>query len=321
MPRNAAPRAIACASRIACRITPLPPEQAKSDVGGTARLLVLLLAFAWGFNWIAAGIALHEVPPWSMRLAGSGIGGATLFLVASLSGYELRVPRGERLHVAVAGFFNVAAFQICSGFAQLAGATSRAIIIAYSMPIWATLLSRVMLGERLTGARKIAFFLCVAGLGTLVWPLVTEGVPASVLLSLGCALSWAFATVYVKWVKLTVAPLANAAWQLAFGFAFLAAGTFAFEGVPHLFGLHTSSILAIAYIGIFGVGLAHYLWWAIVGRLPTVTASIGSLLVPVVGVIASTLILHERPTVNDIIGFLLIFLAAACVLLVPSRKT
>ena len=28
---------------------------AKSDVATTAKLLVVLLAFAWGFNWIAAG--------------------------------------------------------------------------------------------------------------------------------------------------------------------------------------------------------------------------------------------------------------------------
>lgn len=298
----------------------MPPATATSEVSGTARLLVLLLAFAWGFNWIAAGIALHEVDPWSMRLAGSGIGGATLFLVARLGGQNLYVPKAERLHVAIAGFFNVTAFQIFSGFAQLAGATSRAIIVAYSMPIWATLLSRLLLGERLSGARKIAFLLCVAGLATLVWPLFADGVPTSVLLSLGCALSWAFATVYVKWMKLSVAPLANAAWQLLFGFLFIAVGTFAFEGGPHLLGLHASSMLAIAYIGIFGVGLAHYLWWAIVGRLPTVTASIGSLLVPVVGVIASTLVLHERPTLNDIVGFLLIFLAAACVLLAPDTK-
>jgi drug/metabolite transporter (DMT)-like permease len=177
-----------------------------------------------------------------------------------------------------------------------------------------------MLGERLTGARKIAFMLCVAGLATLIWPLVTEGVPASVLLSLGCALSWAFATVYVKWAELTVPPLANAAWQLLFGFVFIAAGTFVFEGTPHYFGLHISSLLAIAYIGVFGVGLAHYLWWAIVGRLPAITASIGSLLVPVVGVIGSSVLLGERPTLNDGIGFLLIFLAAACVLIVPGSR-
>jgi len=296
------------------------PASAKSEVNGTARLLVLLLAFAWGLNWVSAGIALQEVPPWSMRLAGSGIGAATLFSVATLGGHKLYVPKGERLHVAVAGFFNVAAFQILSAFAQLAGATSRAVIIAYSMPIWSTLLSRWMLGERLTCARKIAFFLCVAGLGTLVWPLLTAGVPVSALLSLGCAFSWAFATVYIKWRKLTVAPLANAAWQLVFGFIFIAIGTFAFEGMPRLFGLHASSILAIAYTGTLGVGLAHYLWWAIVGRLPTITASIGALLVPVVGVTGSALMLGERPTVNDIIGFLLIFLAAACVLLTPNGK-
>ena len=65
----------------------------------------------------------------------------------------------------VAGFFNVAAFQILSAFAQLSGATSRAIIITYSMPIWTTMLSRLVLGEKLTPIRLVAFALCVAGLG------------------------------------------------------------------------------------------------------------------------------------------------------------
>ena len=101
-----------------------------------AKLLVVLLAFAWGFNWIAAAVALREVSPWSLRFAGAGIGAATLFAAAILTGHNLRVPRGEHLHVMVAGFFNVAAFQILSGFAQLSGATSRAIVITYSMPIW-----------------------------------------------------------------------------------------------------------------------------------------------------------------------------------------
>lgn len=298
----------------------MPPTPDKQEVSSTARLLVLLLAFAWGLNWTAAGIALTEVPPWSMRLVGSGIGAATLLLAAKLGGHSLYVPRGERMHVMVAGFFNVAAFQILSGFAQLAGATSRAIIITYSMPIWATLFSRIMLGERLTGPRKLAFMLCVAGLGTLIWPLVIGGVPGFVLLSLGCALSWAFATVYIKWVKATVPPLANAAWQLVFGFLFIAVGTFVFEGEPHLSGLDLRVVLAVGYIGVFGVGLAHFLWWSIVGRLPTVTASIGALLVPVIGVTVSALVLHERPTVNDIVGFLLIFLAAACVLLAPGKR-
>ena len=212
-------------------------------------------------------------------------------------------------------------FQIFSAFAQLSGATSRVIIITYSMPIWATFLSRLLLGEKLTPIRVLALTLCVAGLGILIWPLFAAGgLPASVLFSLGCALSWAFATVYIKWVNVTVEPLTNAAWQLAFGFLFIAAGTFIFDGYPRLWPLHTAPLLAVLYVGVLGVGLAHFLWWSIVGRLPAITASIGSLMTPVLAVIASTIILGEHPSLPDIVGFAMIFAAAACVLLQPNVK-
>jgi drug/metabolite transporter (DMT)-like permease len=294
--------------------------EANASVAGKAKLLVFPLAVAWGLNWIAAAIALRELSPWSLRISGCGLGAVTLFAAAILTGHNLRVPRGEAKHVMVAGFFNVAAFQILSGFAQMSGATSRAIIITFSMPIWATLLSWLMLGERLDRIRMVAFSLCVAGLGILVWPLFVDGFPPNVYYSLACAVAWAVATVYMKWVKATVEPLANAAWQLLFGWFFIAAGTAAFEGIPHLWPLHSETMLAVLFAGLFGVGLAHFLWWAIVGRLPTTTASIGALLVPVVGVTASTIFLHERPTTPDIIGFVLIFAAAACVLLQPGGR-
>ena len=295
-------------------------ETSQPESGGSAQLLVVLLAFAWGFNWIGAAIALKEVPPWSLRFAGSGIGAITLFIAALATGHNLRVPHGERRHVMVAGFLNVAAFQVFSAFAQLSGATFRVIIVTYSMPIWATILSWLVLGERLNAVRIIAFGLCVTGLTILIWPLFAHGLPLSVLFALGSALSWAFATVYMKWVKATVPPLANAAWQLLFGFMFIAGGTFVFEHYPRLWPISTEPLLAMIYIGVLGVGLAHFLWWSIVGRLPTITASIGSLLVPVLGGTASTIILGERPTVPDIVGFAMIFAAAASVLLQPNIR-
>ena len=294
--------------------------QDKKDAAATARMLVVLLGCAWGLNWIAAAVALREVSPWSLRFAGSAIGAATLFTAALLTGHTLRVPRGEYVHVMVAGFLNVAAFQILSGFAQLSGATSRAIIITYSMPIWATMLARFVLGERLNAVRWLAFALCVAGLTILIWPLFADGFPPFVFYSLGCAWSWAVATVYLKWVKATVKPLTNAAWQLLFGFCFIAAGSFLFEGTPHLWPLRGESLLAVLFVGLIGVGFAHFLWWSIVGRLSTITASLGSLLTPIVGVGASVWFLGERLSAPDIIGFVMIFAAAACVLLQPGAK-
>ena len=298
----------------------MPPAQATNNSATTAKLLVLLLAFAWGLNWIAAAVALREISPWSLRVVGSGIGAIVLFAAAIITGHMLKVPRGEKLHVMVAGFLNVAAFQICAGFAQLSGATSRAIIITYSMPIWTTVLSHFVLGERLNAVRWFAFALCVFGITILLWPLFASGFPPFVFYSLGCALSWTFATVYIKWAKVTMEPLANAAWQLLFGLVFISAGTFLFEGHPHLWPLRNETILAVLFVGLFGVGLAHFLWWSIVGRLPTITASLGSLLVPVIGVTASTIVLGEHLTVPDIIGFAMIFAAAACVLLQPNVR-
>ena len=292
----------------------------KADVGGTAKLLVVLLAFAWGFNWIAGAVALPHVPPWSLRFAGLAIGTATLFAAAILTGHDLRVARSEWFPVMVAGLFNVAAFNILSAFAQLSGATSRAIIITYSMPIWATLMSRAVLGEKLNAIRLISFVLCITGLTILVWPQFARGFPPSVFYSLGCALSWAIATVYLKWAKVTVEPLTNAAWQLLFGWLVITVGMLAVDHYPRLWPLPGKTMLAVFYIGIFGVGLAHFLWWSIVGRLPTITASLGSLLTPVVGVTASTIVLGERPTFADVIGFAMIFAAAACVLLQPNVR-
>jgi drug/metabolite transporter (DMT)-like permease len=288
---------------------------------GTAQLLVVLLGFAWGLMWIATAFALQDIKPWTLRMAGIGCGATTLFIAARIAGFDLYVPPRERVHVMIGGFFNVAAFHIFSAFAQLNGATSRAVIITYTMPIWAAALSVLMLREKLGRVRLIALALCVAGIGILVWPLFRQGLPVFVFYSLAAAIGWAFATVYMKWQRVTVPPLANAAWQLLFGFGFLLTGTLVFEGVPRLWPISTASIIALIYIGIFGVGLAHFLWWSIVGKLSPVTASIGALLVPVVGVTTSIVFLGERPTAPDIVGFVLIFSAAACVLLGPAFKS
>lgn len=295
-------------------------SRSRDHASGTARLFVVLLGFAWGLMWMATAFALQDIKPWTLRMAGIGCGAATLFIAARIAGYDLTVPKGERVHVLIGGAFNVTLFHIFSAFAQLNGATSRAVIITYTMPIWAAALSVLMLNERLDRLRLTALALCVAGLGILIWPLLAHGIPVFVFYSLAAGIGWAFGTVYLKSRRLTVKPIANAAWQLASSFGFLLAGALIFEGVPRLWPISTASIIALVYIGIFGVGLAHFLWWSIVGKLSPVTASIGALLVPVVGVSTSIIFLGERPTAPDVVGFVLIFSAAACVLLRPAMK-
>ena len=69
-----------------------------------------------------------------------------------------------------------------------------------------------------------------------------------------------------------------------------------------------------------GTGASRAAGTVYLGRLPAMTASLGILSAPVVGVISTVVLRGEWPTVPDMAGFALIFAASACVLL-PSRET
>jgi drug/metabolite transporter (DMT)-like permease len=79
-------------------------------------------------------------------------------------------------------------------------------------------------------------------------------------------------------------------------------------------------LLCVVFSGVAGNALAYALWFSIVRRVSAVTASLGTLAIPVIGVLATVLILGERPTTADIIGFALIFAASACVVFAPLAR-
>jgi drug/metabolite transporter (DMT)-like permease len=132
--------------------------------------------------------------------------------------------------------------------------------------------------------------------------------------------TWAAGTVYLKWARVDADPLAIAAWQLVAALVVTVAGLVAFEGSLHLWPMHAPALLATIFSALIGSALAYLLWFEIVRRMPAMTATLGLLSVPVVGMVASVLMLGERPTLTDLIGSALILAAAACVLLAPATR-
>jgi drug/metabolite transporter (DMT)-like permease len=295
---------------------PDPAPRGSTNLDG--RVLLFILAVSWGLTWPAMKFALDELPPFAMRTASMTLGAAMLMSLALLRGRNLRLTgRRAWIHMAIAAVFNIAAFNLFIPFAQLNAATSRVAIIAYTMPIWATLLAAPILGERFDMRRIIALILCIVGMTTLIYPLAASGIPLGIMLALGAAVSWAIGTVYLKWARIEGDPLAIAAWQVSTGLVMIAIGMTIFEGPPRLWPLHWTAIAGLLFSGLIGSGLAYFLWFEIIQKLPAMTASLGALMVPVVGVLSSMLLLGEHPSATDIIGFGLIFAASACVLLEP----
>lgn len=286
-----------------------------------AKLLLVALSFCWGLSWSAMRIALDEVSPWSMRLIGYSIGAVTLLTLLKAQGRSLAIPFGRHwLHIFIAALFIVVSFGIAATFAQLLANTSRVIIVNYSMPVWSSLMAFFILHERINMRAAIGLALCVAGLSALVIPVLETSMqePVGLLLALVCAWGWAGGTVYMKWARIKGDLLAITFWQVVVGVVVFGTCYLVFVGPPTYQPLQWRTWGGLLFNGVLGTGIAYFIWFNIIGRLSTAMASLGSLANPVVGVIGAAILLGDRPTIPDMIGFALIFGAAACVL-IPQR--
>jgi len=286
-----------------------------------ALLLVPLLGLLWGFNWPAVRISLTEIAPWTLRAGGMTFAGLVLVAVALARGAPLSVPRAQWLRLIVAGILSIAAFNILLAFAQLMAPTSRAAILTFTMPIWATLLALPILGEQLDRRRLLGLALGIAGLTCLGLPLIAGGqFSFGLLLALAASVSWALGTIVTKRFPVSAPALTIAAWQLLIGGAAAGIGMLVFEGLPVPKALSPRVTAALAFHIVGAQALAYFLWFTVIARLPAGIASLGTLMVPAVGVLGSVLLLGERPTPPDWLGLALV-IAASGAIMIPSRRT
>lgn len=292
------------------------------DEATKGKLLLVMLAFCWGGAWPALRIALDELTPWSVRLFAYCIGAATLAVLIKMQGRSFHIPFGRNwIHIFIAGLLNVVAFGVFGTFAQLSTATTRVIIINYSMPIWASLLAWAILRERPNKWVAAGLALCIAGLTVLVYPVAAASLqePTGLILAFLCAVSWAAGTIYMKAIRFDGDLIAVTMWQIVVGVVVFAIFFLIFRGPPVFEALQWRTWAGVAYAGLFGTAFAYFIWYNIIGKVSTATASLGTLANPVVGVIGSVVILGEHLTGADMIGFALVFAASACVLLQPKQ--
>jgi drug/metabolite transporter (DMT)-like permease len=115
---------------------------------------------------------------------------------------------------------------------------------------------------------------------------------------------------------LPLPPFASLAWQLAIGCAPMVAFGVWFEQ-PQLSTVTPISWAFMAYMTIGPMGVCYMAWFAALRRLPPATASVATLLTPVVGVTAGALFLGEAFGPKELLAMALTIGGVALVL----RKT
>jgi drug/metabolite transporter (DMT)-like permease len=188
------------------------------------------------------------------------------------------------------------------GLALLWLSASEAAVLGISIPVWVALLAWPILGERLSPARAISLAVALAGITVLIGG---NGLDASleklpgVLCALAGAVCVALGTVLTKHFPLAMPPLSLAAWQIGIGCLPIAIVGLAIER-PHLAALSSVGWASMIYMTLIQFCLSYVCWFAALERLPAATASIGTLLVPVIGVLAAGAMLHEPLGLREI---------------------
>jgi len=277
-------------------------------------MFLAITSIGWGFNWPVTKFLIGELPPLTLRGVTGVLGAALLAALALVRGDSLKVARAIWPRLATAAVLNVTGWMVLMGLALLWLPASEAALIAYTMPVWASLIAWPVLGERPTVLRTLALVMAFAGLAAIMGG---NGVAASaeklpgIIMALGGAIGFAVGTVFSKKYPIHLPPVTAAAWQIGIGCLPISIVGLLVE-TSHLDKVTPVGWLLLVYSTVVQFCIAYVSWFAALARLPASVAAIGTMAVPVIGVVASALALHEPLGPGQIAS--LIFTLAAVVL-------
>jgi drug/metabolite transporter (DMT)-like permease len=284
-------------------------------------LLIVMIAFGWGMNWPAMKIALEEIPPWTFRVVCIAIAASLLLIITRVNGERVAIAPRQIPALLLVALFSVVGWQMFSAFGLLYIGSGRAAIIAFTMPIWATALSILFLGEHLRVRQIAALALGMAGLGLLMSDEVAAvgNAPLGGALMVAAALSWAIGTILVKKLDWGGIPVtAFSGWQLLVGGLPLLIGWALLEPWPDFFAWSLEAWIGMLFASVVGMVFCVTGYFKLLTLVSASVAATGTVAVPVVGVVSSALILGEPIGLPEIAALLLVL--GALVLLLWQRR-
>jgi probable blue pigment (indigoidine) exporter len=265
-------------------------------------VFLAVTSVGWGLNFPIMKNLLSEWPPLSSRGLCGIVGATALALIAVARKQSLAVPRPMWSRLVLVSLLTIGGWVAFMGMALVWLPASEAAVLAISIPVWVALLAWPILGERLSLLRAISLAVALAGIAVLIGGNEIEAsfvkLPGYLCVLAG-AICVALGTVLTKHFPLAMPPLSLAAWQIGIGCLPIAIIGLVFEQ-PQLAALSSIGWASMLYMTLIQFCLCYVCWFAALERLPAATASIGTLLVPVIGVLSAGAMLHEPLGLREI---------------------
>jgi drug/metabolite transporter (DMT)-like permease len=256
--------------------------------------LLVIAILLFGGAWPITKDALRDATPLWFAVSRAGLATLSSGLVLLMLG-RLRWPgRRDWLTVLVLGVLQLGLFFALSHLALAVLPAGRIAVLANVVSYWLVPLSVVLLGEKVSSRRWVASGLSLAGALVLMQPWTFDWSQPAVIMANGllvtAALLWSLAIIYAR-----RRPPTRAMAELLpflFAVALLVLLPLAFLREPSG-GIGTGSWIHALFIGAVAAPIGT---WSVIEagrRLPSAVASVGFMLVPVLGVAAGALWLGE----------------------------
>jgi drug/metabolite transporter (DMT)-like permease len=297
---------------------------AQQSSGGAAAMgcrewaMLLLLAIVWGGSFFFNGVAVRELPSFTLVWMRAAVAAATLLLLLRPLG--LRMPIDG---VVWAAFFAMGLLNNVVPFALIAWgqhhiASGLASILNSTTPLFTVLLAHVLTAdEKLTPLKAAGVAMGFAGAVAMVGPDVLRGFSTGALAQVAClaaALSYAFAGIFGRrFVRMGVSPVATAAGQVSASAALLLPVMLLADRPWTLNPPHAATWGAVLGLGLLSTALAYVLYFRILATAGATNLLLVTFLIPISAILLGGLALGETLLPRHFLGMALIGAGLGCI--------
>jgi drug/metabolite transporter (DMT)-like permease len=270
----------------------------------------------WGSTYLAIAIAVQTLPPLlsaglRFLLAGAMLGA---WLVARHGRAALRIDRVQLGGAALVGMLLLAGGNGLVVLAERTVPSGLTALVIASVPLWIVVF-RLVARDHVASSLIAGVLVGFAGVAILVVPRGASGEvdPVGLFMLVGATFSWALGTFASPRLRTPRDPLASTTVQMLAGGALLVAIAVAIgePGRADPSEFSTASLLAMAYLVVFGslVAFSAYTW--LLQHAPVSVVATYAYVNPVVAVLLGAVFLSEVITPSMLIGAAIILAAVA----------